>query len=277
MTTSFLFSQNSSSQKQTRDTTKTSLDKYWHFLSHPNEKSQNYLLTGNLQLMVSPYGNILGANGIVGNGGFNLARFFSRKFILGFCFDVKIKGWIPPTKPSKEFINDFNTGFISQNNSQDSANAFVVQNAINTGAFEGSTYGNIGVMFSLFPQKYGGILIQIKKGSRAYAINSYVYKNKYIDGGGHDIYYLTGATAWTYELSLKPLAFFRNTYSDSKKNEKVLKFLSNKLIVTFFYEQLNFQNTEFNGTPIRQMVSNGFMNKYSTDTRYGFKIGIGLY
>jgi len=267
-----MYSQVFSFRKAINDSSKSSRI---NFVKFPNETSQNYLVTANLQLIPVSYGHTIGVKGLVSNVGINFARLFSRKFVLGVAVEFKIVNGIFPGKPSKAFVSDFNEMYISQyDNPKDSANAFVVKNAINTN-FLGSQLGNICVMFSAFPQKYGGVLVQIKKGVSSFGINSYVYGNQYIDGGGHDHFNLGSIRNYSVELTFKPLSFFRNTYV--VRGSKISKSIVNRLLVSIFYENVAFKDAEFNGTPVSKMVADDFMKKYGTDHRFGLKFGIGIY
>lgn len=247
---------------------------YLNFLREPSAESQNQLFTFNYQFMYGAFGKTMGANGLIPNFGINLARFFSRKIIIAGVADLKLVPgmWAPNT--NKEFLNDFNSNLISTfNNQLDSANASIVSFAFNNGQIFGNNVFNFGIAFSLFPQKYGGILIQVKHGTTGFYLHN-VYNSPYVNGGGSDKVPISNSGNWVYELTLKPFAFFKNTYYNIR--EENFKF-ANSFIISFYYEKLNFKSAEFNGTTIDKIVSQTFLNKYGIDNRFGFKIGIGLY
>lgn len=250
---------------------------YWEFLRYPNDKSQNHFFTYNYQFFYSTTGKTLGARGTMANFGINLARFFSTKIILGVVADIKILPGVWPIKPSNSFTSDFNTNFLKTYDTQtDSANASVVKDAFNNNNQNiiGQNIFNFGVAVSLFPQKYGGILLQVKYGSTGFQIHG-VNGNKYINNGGNDKVGMYVSGNWIYEITFKPAAFFYNTYifTDRETDDKFF----NSFVLSFYYERLNLKSAEFNGTKLDKMVSNDFINKYGIDNRFGFKIGFAFY
>jgi hypothetical protein len=276
----FLFARPIFGQLDSLSSSKTSpIKNYFNRVIYPNEDSKNYLVTFNYQYMLSPIGKTFGTQGMVPNFGLNLARFFSHKIVLGLTLDIKLIKGFSNKKLSKEFISDFNSAFNTQyENPTDSVNAFIIKTCINDGPgrfFSGNTLSNIGIMFSLFPQKYGGILVQIKKGYREPNVRG-TLGIKEIENGERESVPLIFSDNWSFELTLKPMAFFQDTYikpEDRFDNEA----FGNRFIVTLFYERLNFQSATFNGTNISKMVSPEFMNKYRVDNRFGIKLGFGIY
>jgi hypothetical protein len=77
---------------------------------------------------------------------------------------------------------------------------------------------------------------------------------------------------WTYQLTFKPAALFRNTYIADYEG-----YFLNMIVISFYYERLNFQSAVFNDTKLADIVSEDFMSNYGIDHRFGFKIGFALY
>jgi len=260
-----------------KDSLQNAPKNYWEFLRYPNDKSQNHLFSYNYQFFYSAIGKTLGSRGTMANFGVNLARFFSTKVILGVVADIKILPGVWPIKPSSSFTSDFNNNFQKTFDTQtDSANSSVVKNAFNNGGQNiiGQNIFNFGVAFSLFPQKYGGILLQAKYGVTGFQIHG-VNGNKYINNGGNDKVGMYVSGNWIYEITFKPAAFLYNTYifTDRETDDKFLS----SFVLSFYYERLNLKSAEFNGTTIDKMVSSDFINKYGIDNRFGFKIGFAFY
>lgn len=263
--------------QDSNDTLKDTPINYLEFLRYPTAKSQTHLFTYSYQFFYSPIGKTLGSRGTMANFGINLARLFSTKIILGVVADIKILPGVWPIKPSKSFTSDFNESFLKTYDTQtDSANSTVVKSAFNNGGQNiiGQNVFNFGVALSLFPQKYGGILLQIKYGGTGFQIHG-VNGNKYINNGGNDKFGMNITGNWIYEITFKPAAFLYNTYifTDRETDDKFFS----SFVLSFYYERLNLKSAEFNGTTIDKMVSSDFINKYGIDNRFGFKIGFAFY
>lgn len=249
--------------------------KYLRFLLFSDSTSQARMLNVGINYLNTPSYTTLKPNGVQLRCGFNLARFVSKKIILGVFIDFKgIKGFTRQ-RFSSEFISDFNNGFNSNYSSQeDSAKAYLLKWQINNSAISGNYLGDIGIMFSPFPQKYGGILVTLKKGYRSYVIHG-VYGNKFIGNGEQEIALLDLSNNYALEVTMKPYAFFNNSFFPKKttaSNE-----ISKLITLSFYYEQTNLKSATFSGLPLENVVSNTFMNKYGKTDCYGFKIGIAIY
>ena len=222
-------------------------------------------------------GNTIGARGTMASFGLNLARFFSTKIIIAAVTDIKLLPGVWPIKPSNSFTSEFNNSFIkTYNNQTDSANAYIMQSAFNQQgqSIIGQNVFNIGIALSLFPQKYGGILLQAKYGGMGFQIHG-VYGNKYLNNGANDKVGMDVTGNWICEITIKPVAFFENAFINTTKKGKG-KF-GKSFVLSFYYERLNFKSAEFNGTKVNQIVTSDFINKYGIDNRFGFKIGFALY
>jgi hypothetical protein len=49
------------------------------------------------------------------------------------------------------------------------------------------------------------------------------------------------------------------------------------MVISFYYERLNFGSSTFNGTAMQEVVTSEFFEKYKIDHRFGFKIGLTFY
>ena len=141
--------------------------------------------------------------------------------------------------------------------------------------FLGHDIFNFGIMFSPFPQKYGGLLFQVNDGATDYFIHSHINGNPYVNDGGSDKYPMTVGDTWIYEVTMKPAAFFENSYINLEDRETGSFW--DCIVISFFYERVNFRSAEFNGTKVADMVTPAFMDKYGLDERYGIKIGLAFY
>ena len=244
---------------------------------YSSDLPQCYLVTYQLGYLSSTYGKTIDYKGVVASFGFNPTIFLSSKIILGITCDIKIIPGIIPLNSKSNFVHDFDACyFVPQNSSLDSANASTVNSNIgNKNAIMGNDQFYFGLMFSPYPQKYGGILLQIKRGSVNQTLHGGVYDNKYIDSGGHDKWQMSTKKNWRFELTFKPYAFFRNSVITryDLRSKDILKSFS----VTLFYDYINFKSASFNGTDWNKFLTPEFMNKYRFDNRFGIKVGFSLY
>lgn len=255
--------------KSLSDTIRDKSENYWNFLRYPSEDSHTYLLTMNYGFMISPIGKTISNQGLVMNFGINLARFFSNKILLGVAGDLKISGGYLIKQGDAKFLNDLVTSSPRQfDNSLDSANASIVMNALTKSAenpITGSRCYNIGIMFSPFPDKFGGIMVQVRRGSKIYKIDA--GSNPFVNG---DNGYLEVSNNWIYEITFKPWTFKSEKFPSTKK-------FKTSITASVHYERVNFGSAKFNGTSINKMYSYDFIDKYQFDHRIGFKIGLGFY
>ncbi|MBK7034952.1 MAG: hypothetical protein KBF42_08520 [Chitinophagales bacterium] len=251
---------------------------YLNQLYIPADDAQARLLTCSWQYLYSYQFESFRTGGMQLSVGVNVARFFSNKFVIGIIADVKgVKG-LTQQHFSDDFINDFNESFITEyNKPSDSAKAYVISQAINDvpgHGFFGNYSGNLGIMFSLFPQKYGGVLISAKRGYRDFPIFG-TYGNDFIDDGKLDNTLFQLKKNYSAEISIKPYTFFKNGYADVNNfhSTDIWKLIT----VGFYYEQLELENANFNGIPFSKIVKSKFLSRYDVDHCYGVKLGLSLY
>ncbi|MGZ4078923.1 MAG: hypothetical protein ACXVDW_15670, partial [Bacteroidia bacterium] len=219
------------------------------------------------------------------NIGLNLARFFSKKIILGMNVDFKIWGRNTKQFLSNKFIDDFNSAFVySYSDEKDSARALYLQNAVNGTnghSFKGNIFADVGISFSPFPSKYGGILFQVKRGDREIFITGNAgflpppYKNEtYVP-----IFYIT--KVYSFELSFKPISIFKETETDFNKithyQKRKISRICEGIIVSFYYEKLQLKNANVDGMSLDKMLNQRFISKYNNLNNFGIKIGLGIY
>jgi hypothetical protein len=239
---------------------------------------QNHYVTYQFGYLNSPVGKTFGEKGCMSNIGFNVARFFSNRMVLGPVADIKLIPGFGFLRLSDSFLNDFNADYFNPQSS-DSSNAQVVDANMNSfGKHSYGFRGNImfyyGIMFSPFPNRAGGIMIQIKTGMLGFDAHQAVFDNTAVPNiSGDDKYPFTMQHNWKFELTFKPVAFFPDYESgvDDDPESDIT------LTLSFYYERLNLKTAEFNGTKFSSFLTNDFMTKYAFDNRFGFKVGISFY
>jgi len=254
-------------------------NKPWlNFLQFPDSNAQAHLFMANWQYTYAPWGKMMQTGGMQASFGINVARFFSDQFVLGFCVDLKAVKGLNVQHFSREVREDFNSSFNTTYISPaDSARAYTFQEGINgstTHDFLGNYIGRFGIVFSPFPQKYGGFLLSVKRGYCDFPVFG-SYGNSYLGNGkSENILFRTKAN-YSVELTMKPYTFFKNGYV--RTNDLHWKDLLKSAVISFYYERLNIQNGTFDGLRLDQMVNADFIAKYGIDHRFGVKVGWALY
>jgi hypothetical protein len=251
---------------------------YLNYLLHSDSTNKTILLNVGYEYLYIPRSNTFTTNGTSFKIGLNLVRFFSKKFIFGVCFDFKYINGFSKQNFSRDFVNDFNSNFNSTYNSEtDSAKAYIVYNSINGNSkyvMKGNNFTNIGIEFSPFPNKFGGILLQVKMGFRDYLING-VKGNEFVSNKDLDRLPFALKDNYSLQLSFKPYRFFNSKIIDvlHMKFKDLYKFI----VISFYYEKLNIKNSNFDGMRLDQMVNQSFINKYGNANSYGVKLGLAIY
>jgi len=231
-------------------------------------RNQTYLFAANYGFMASPIGKAISNQGLVLNFGINPAYLFSSKIILGISGDLKLSGGFQK-QGNDQFKNDVVSNIITQYNSPlDSVNIRVVKNVLTNNHenyITGGRCANLGVMFSPFPNKIGGLMLQVRTGTKIFRIET--PNNEIIN---REYSYLTISKNWIYEVLFKVWTFKNEGFPN-------IAHYKSSIILSFHYERVNFGTSEFNDISISQMLSNNFMEKYRIDHRFGFKIAWGFY
>ena len=246
------------------------LKKYGNFLKR-NENTRNSMFTGFGDINIVPIGQFFRAgNGVHVGGGINVARFFSRKIVLGVLIDIK-----PPIIPvsgyhiSDNFKNEFNTNFTNTfNSSEDSINGYSLKDAVNKGYIGDNNSAYWGIMFSPFPQKYGGLMFKYKKGTHGGSFYSIVKDES-------DTRIDLHIKSERFELSFRPFLFFKNLKRQSNSYLNPLCYLQ----VGAFYENFYFKNATIgeHSQKISSFLQPAFFNKYGNGRHIGFTVGMAFY
>ena len=252
-------------------------NKFFHYFLFQDSTSQNYLFTVGLKYQYTAITKSFSSNGAYVHLGLNLARFFSKKIIFGVFYDLRpIHGPFFYQPTSNQFKNDFVSNFSTTYSSpEDSAVAYTLKNAIENKSLSSGSFANLGLMFSPFPNKYGGLLFSFKISGCDYRVGG-VYGNKLILNGEADNIYFSVGKNYVYEISFKPFAFKHNTYFNFDKPSSESKFLKT-FTCSIYYERFNLKNATFGDNKFKDMVSSAFLSKYGSTDRFGVSIGWTLY
>ncbi len=250
--------------------------KYLNYLCSPSKESQAALLGGGFRYLYTPQNGSFHTSGFHLQVNLNLARFFTRKFIFGICYERKSISSKTAPSFSDSFIQNYNSYVVSQPYGTDSLRAYTLQNGINGTnghGVGGNMYSGIGLCFSPFPQKYGGFMLEIKRGNRLYPFF----------GPGADALYntnnvnvfLTLRKCYSAELVFKPFILFSSQEKMSyfQKIRSYYKYLT----ISLYYERLSLKYSTFNTAPLSTFVEENFIKEHDKIENWGIKIGFYLY
>ncbi|PCJ63649.1 MAG: hypothetical protein COA58_16055 [Bacteroidetes bacterium] len=213
--------------------------------------------------------------------GLNPGVLIKKGIVLGVFFDLR---WLKNLGSSNEYgkiTNAINTHIIkNHDNELDSARSAFLQTAFSHTKndkkyFLGSYLGNWGIMFSPYPDRYGGLMLQVKRGSREFPIYG-VYGDSILgdDSNGNSIEWLNFKIPNNIEIQLtsKPLTFF-------KQRKEIPKYPSwrDNFFVSFFYRQPSLKRAEFDNQPLSKFLKPAFFEQYGTSHQFGFKVSFGIY
>lgn len=265
-------------QAQKNDAGDSLTQKYVDFLKYDSLGQTEFFFMGYHYLNV-PNSKNFKTGGTILNLGFNVARFFSKKIIVALAVDWKYFFGYTNQSFTNEFVDDFNSNFISEQSSlTDSLRANILKDAINSVPghdFNGNQFGNIGIAFSLFPKKYGGIMIQLKKGWVSYPINGDEGKEALGKQSDQNLPKFNLNNNFFIDLSFKPYRFFNSERVDIESFK--WKDLIKKVSITLYYERINLVNSNYDGLKLDKIVGRNFVSKYNNQQNFGIKIGLALY
>jgi hypothetical protein len=216
--------------------------------------------------------DVLPSNGFHGSLGFNVARLFKQSFRLGIMLDCRVIKVFGTNGQYNQLTEAVNASIIkNQSNPFDSTRASFLHAAFNDDPekyFSGSYFINYGVFFCPFPNKYGSVMLQIKRGDYAFPIYG-AYFNKYLQTANKNEWIdLTISTTLNVQLTCKPLTFFK-----SKKENQ----LKNNVLLSLFYETVSLKNATLDKEPLSKFLKTTFFDKYGTGHHFGFTISYGIY
>ncbi len=262
---------------QSSDTTKRNR-KYVDYLFTPDENTQSALVNFRAQYLYVQPDKPFRRGGLNFNFGLNLARFFSKKIILGVCLDTRfIFAGQTRQNFSQQFVSDFNCSQINSNPTlRDTVRSQVLYDAINSNGvtIKGNHPLYFGISFSPFPQKYGGILIEFKRGGSSYLFFGNYNAKLLSDHDENEAAMLLTYNNLAIDITFTPYKFFssKRVGFDNSKVKDFYKFI----VISLCCEKFSLKNAKFSGQPLSAMVSQDFISKYSDKYYFGIKLGIGI-
>lgn len=199
----------------------------------------------------------------------NLARFFSKKYVL--AAQVEMKAWkgLWSTDFTQGFRDDFDAGFENNlSDEKDAARAQALKDGVDGSKqffTRGSYYSSIGILISPFPRDYGGIALLIRKPS--FSMPFHGTFGSIFNPNGADWTDIGPRSRFGLELSFKPLLFFKKYV-----NRRAVGLIS----WAIFYEEYDWRHASFDGLALSQFMKADFLNKYAIQRHFGFTCRLDL-
>jgi len=250
---------------------------YLSFLK-PDSNEQCRYFRGSLHYRNTFVQQPFNLNGFYFSTGVNIARLFSKKFIAGISVDFKPFKGVTSWKPESSFTSSFNASFIPDNTTAESAfSSTIFTDAINMNDgkyFQGNYFGNIGLQISPFPQKYGGFLLEVKRGYASFPVYGYS-DAEIIDNSDSDFAFYQVEKMYSASLYCKPFCFWSKDKLGSLQQTK--EDWKKWIIIGSTYNRMNLSNDNLYGTSMEDIVSEAFWNAYRIQHYVTLSLGIGLY
>lgn len=209
--------------------------------------------------------------------GANLARFFSKKIILGVGLEYKYAQYRGAQSLTQELKDEFNANYTPNwTNRFDSIRSATLHGAINdidSNYIQGTNYYAWSINFSPFPDRFGGILLQYKLGNSAFAMAG--SSSAYYDGREKPRMTIKKVQDHTLELSFHPYKFFTNKRT-SLRGMKINHFYKT-FVVSFYGKKTSLNNATFGVDPLSKYVKQDFIDQYRDVYSFGVKVGVGIW
>ncbi len=225
-------------------------------------------------------GDIMPSNGTYASLGLNLLYPLKKQFLFGIVVDYRAMKMMGTNRHFKQLTTDINHFLISDfDNPLDSTVSFFISQAFNndgginsgkTIVFWGSYLFHYGFMISPYPNKYGGLMLQIKRGVYIFPIYG-SYGNPNFHNGENENITLGIPTTLHLQLTCKPLTFFK------KRKDNYKSPFRNHLLVSVFYEEISLRKARIDSKPWDKYFDPKFFEKNDNNWHFGLKISYGIY
>lgn len=250
---------------------------YLNKLFFPGEKTQANLVSLKYQYLQAGKNIPFRTGGMNLTLGLNLANLVTQKFILGVCLNFKLLPGYTKHYFSQQFREDFNSNAVYKyDNGLDSLRFDVLYKLINhldDTRMRGNVLYNFGFCFSPFPQKYGGFMLEIRKGGTSSPIYGN-YSTENLTRDNSPVFFKL-SKSYSVELSFNPFRFANS--KKTKLSDQKIKDIYRLIIISLNYERLDLGAASFDSRPLTKFVGQSFINKYKYISYFGIKFGVGLY
>lgn len=222
------------------------------------------------------HGKVLPVSGANFNIGLNVAGFFRKKYILGVMVEGRVFKFLGSNRRYGRIRSDVNATInYSQPDERDSARVLFLSDAFNSNAdrhFFGSNQYRYGIIFSPFPDKFGGFLLAVKRGVNNYPISGAYKFLDIVKYESESYIYLDLPVDASVELTCKPFLFLYK-----KRQGKYIDVISRNLFVSVFWDRVSMNRARINQSKLTNFLHPDFFARNGTDNHFGFKVSFGFY
>jgi hypothetical protein len=222
------------------------------------------------------FGKVLPASGTSFNLGLNVAAFFSKKYVLGVMVEGRVFKFFGTNRKYGKIRGDVNAALIyTQPDARDSARVLFLADAFNSNPdrhFFGSNQYRYGIIFSPYPDKYGGFLLAVKRGINNYPISGAYRYFDIVKYESESYIYIDLPVDVCVEVTCKPLLSLHE-----KRQGKYIDFISQNLVLSAYWEHVSINRAQLNQAPITHFLKPDFFARNGTDNHFGFKVSFGFY
>lgn len=217
---------------------------------------------------INVIGKIMPSSGLQLGLGINLARFFTKKIVLGLYGEMSFAAPLSSNNQYHNLTSNINENVIyNQSNYVDSVKATLLTNAFNKDQFSGCYRSTYGLAFSPFPDKYGEIILFVSKGKSIYPFyGQYDQPNAPNEGGYAQNIEIP--TTFKATLMFKPLTL-------TKMKEK--NFLKDHLQIGFYFQKTSIKDASLTYSPLSTYLKPEFFtSNRKSEIQFGIRLGIGI-
>ncbi len=224
-----------------------------------------FFASANFEMNVT--GKIMPSSGLQLGLGINLARFFTKKIVLGIYYESSISSDFS-TNNQYSYLTDAITSNIELNqiDPNDHVRAYFINNAYTKNQFSGCYKQTYGIAFSPFPDKYGEVILLLTKGN-----------NKYFFSGENDNPNFTFPTYSNHievPIEFKASLMFKPFTLTKMKDKNLMK---DHFHLGFYVQQSKFQNARLAEKEISNFLKPEFFEgNRKSEIQFGIRLGIGI-
>lgn len=225
-----------------------------------------FFASANFEMNIT--GKIMPSSGLQFGLGINLARFFTKKIVLGFFGEMSFASSFSTNNKYDYLTKNINENIIyNQTNYVDSVKALFLSNAYNKEQFNGCYRSDFGFAFSPFPDKYGEFILIISKGKSLF--NFYgKYDHPILPKDGGYSQNIEIPTIFKAILMFKPLTLTKIKESN---------FLKDHIQVGFYFQKTSLQDATLTYSPISTYLKPEFFTgNRKSEIQIGLRVGVGI-
>jgi hypothetical protein len=212
-------------------------------------------------------GKVMPSSGLEVGFGINLARFFTKKIVLGLYYESSMSSEFSTNNKYHYLTNDIGEHIVlDQTDPNDHVRAYFINNAYTKNQFNRCYKQNYGIAFSPFPDRYGEIILFLTKGSTKYFFSG--------ENDNPNFSFPTYSNHIEVPTEIKATLMFKPFTLTKMKDKNLIK---DHFHLGFYIQQTKFQSASLADKRISNFLDPAFFvgnRKY--EIQIGFRIGIGV-